>query len=388
MLFRDIPGNPTFKTLLTKMINSERLPHATMFSSHVGGGSLAYSLALSSYIMCEKKGDDACGNCPHCLKSFNIIHPDIKIFFPSESKGESDTEYNHDELNIFKNIILQNPFISEQDWREILLRELEAKNKQLQIYKNQVVKIIQEAKLKPMLGYLNIIIIWLPEQIHYGAIPKLLKLIEEPPEHTIFILATEDQTKIIPTILSRVQIFRIPPLKEVDLLEFLSKRTNVDLKKIGEVVNIADGNISLSLKLVEEQEVPFHFPMFQSWMRACYTGNIPEIYSFIQNLDKLSREQIKNFVFYSIHIFRETFNQKVGNYSTSKSQPHEIAWIKKLEPSIDEIMLHDLRNKLEASYYQLERNGSAKIIFLNLSLDISIQFRQAKKRITDLCSIH
>lgn len=388
MLLREIAGNEDFKNSIAGMILRGRIPSAMMFSSTEGGGALAFAIATATMLLCQKKtANDACGSCDNCKKAAHGVHPDIKFFFPSEAQADSETEYNNENLAIFRAAISQNPYMSATDWKNHLLRELEAKNKQLLIYKSQITQIHREARLKPMLALWNVIIIWLPELFHHAAIPKLLKILEEPPDDTLFILATEDQVNILPTILSRVQIFRVPPVNEVNLLEFLFKTLPEDkrnFKKLGEIVNICDGNISMALRLIGEEETTVFFPLFQNWMRASYSINVPEIFKVIQQLEKFPREQQKNFFLFSLHVFREACNRKKGHTNISKTQPHEAVWLKKFEPALDEPMLYRVRQRLEKALYYLERNAATRLVLLNLSLDIGKEFKEAARRLKTL----
>ncbi|MCS6980106.1 MAG: hypothetical protein NZM15_08405 [Flavobacteriales bacterium] len=356
-----------------------------MFSSTEGGGALAFAIATATLLLCQNKtANDACGICDNCKKAAHGVHPDIKFFFPSEAQPDSETEYNNENLAIFRAAISQNPYMSATDWKNYLLRELEAKNKQLLIYKSQITQIHREARLKPMLAPWNVIIIWLPELFHHAAIPKLLKILEEPPDDTLFILATEDQVNILPTILSRVQIFRVPPVNEVNLLEFLFNtlpEDKRDFKKLGEIVNICDGNVSMALRLIGEEETTVFFPLFQNWMRASYSFNVPEIFQVIQQLEKYPREQQKNFFLFSLHVFREACNRKKGHTHISKTQPHEAVWLKKFEPALDDSMLYSVRQRLEKALYYLERNAATRLVLLNLSLDIGKEFKEAARRL-------
>lgn len=388
MLFRNLASDPEFKKKITQIIHKGRWPHALMFSSREGGGALAHALATATYLVCRHRTEaDACGSCNDCVKALHAVHPDIKFYFPAESQPEGEVEFSQETYQAFRNAIIKNPYMTAADWKEYLLKELEAKNKQLQIYKNQVVLIHRDARLKPLQAPMNILLIWLPELFHYGAIPKLLKILEEPPEKTLFLLATEDLIQILPTILSRVQILRIPPIKDVDLVAFLHNQNmpeSHNFKRLGEIVNICDGNISMALQLLTEEENLSFFPIFQNWMRGCYSFSLPEIFSFIQQVEKWPREQQKSFVLFSLHLFREAANEKSKTRNLAKVQPHEAAWIKKFEPAIDWILINKARERLEKVVYYLERNANPKIVFLNLSLEIAMEFRQVAKRRTEL----
>ncbi|MCX7650640.1 MAG: hypothetical protein N2050_08830, partial [Flavobacteriales bacterium] len=188
----------------------------------------------------------------------------------------------------------------------------------------------------------------------------------------------------LPTILSRVQIFRVPPVNEVNLLEFLFNtlpEDKRDFKKLGEIVNICDGNVSMALRLIGEEETTVFFPLFQNWMRASYSFNVPEIFQVIQQLEKYPREQQKNFFLFSLHVFREACNRKKGHTHISKTQPHEAVWLKKFEPALDDSMLYSVRQRLEKALYYLERNAATRLVLLNLSLDIGKEFKEAARRL-------
>lgn len=387
MRLTDIAGDLKFKRSIAQMVQRGRMPHAIMFTSREGGGALAFALGTATLLVCKNRTEnDACGLCDACVKASHFVHPDIKFYFPTEASPESETDSSNPQINVFRQALTQNPYMTAADWKEFLVKELEAKNKQLLIYKNQITQIHRDARLKPMLAPINVLIIWLPELFHHASIPKLLKILEEPPDNTLFILASENQINILPTILSRVQIFRVPPINEIDLLEFLNKRQPMnasELKKAGEIVNICDGNIAMALKLLNDEENTAFFPAFQEWMRACYSMNVPEIQKRIQNLEKLPREKQKNFLLFSLHIFREANNRKKGKQELAKTQPHEAAWLKKFEPALDEKMIDEIRIGMEKAMFYLERNAASRIVFLNLSLDIALAFRLVQQRNRD-----
>lgn len=384
MRLEDVAGNITFKRNIAQMVNRKRLPHAIMYASKEGGGALAHALATATLVVCKNRTEtDACGECDACAKASHFIHPDIKFYFPSESLPDTESDNGNTQLGTFRAALSHNPYMTANDWKELLLSEIDAKNKQLLIYKNQIVQIHRDARLKPMLAPVNVLIIWLPELFHHAAIPKLLKILEEPPDDTIFILATEYQINILPTILSRVQIFRVPPINEIDLLEYLNKRQTLDqaeLKKAGEIVNICDGNIAMAINLLNDDENTAFFPLFQQWMRCTYSMNVPDMLKIIQSMEKWPREKQKNFLLFSLHIFREANNLKKGEKSLAKTQPHEAAWLKKFEPVLDDIMIIQMRESLEKASYYLERNAASRIVLLNLSLEAALAFRQASLR--------
>lgn len=369
MQFNKIIGHEALKQQLIATVRENRVSHAQLFLGPEGSGSLALAVAYAQFINCENKQDnDSCGQCASCTKYEKLIHPDLHFSYPFFAKDKNDTANTF--IESWRNAFLSNPYMSLSFWRE----QLEADNKQANINIAEAHSIIKKLSLKAFEAEYKVLIMWLPEYLDTQG-NALLKLIEEPPEKTLFLLVAENQDKILNTIISRTQLVKVNKLSYEELKQFLIQDKQIDSNRANEIAFIADGNIQSALTQLEE-EANTNFDLLIRWLRFIVTDSGLNIIQICEEeLSKLGRENQKLFLVYSINILRQIvlLNQGMPNLVFLKDSElefvqkfSEITTLEKLETAID---------LLEKTHYSVERNANPKILFLDLSLQLVLLFK-------------
>jgi DNA polymerase-3 subunit delta' len=369
MKFEAIPGIDDVKTLLTEAVTNGHIAHAQLFVGADGALNLPLALAYATYLHCENKGAaDACGTCPACYKNSKLIHPDTHFVFPlSNVKNDKDEErFKAEILKSWRAFLTEQPFGNLDDWTNYYGGE----DKLALISREESREIIKTLSLKPFESKYKVMIIWQPELMHPSAANGILKILEEPPPHTYFILVTNAADKLLPTIISRTQIVTVPLLQDETVEAVLREKYNVEENRASKIAQLADGNLNFALKLIEKEE-DNNTQRFIDWMRACFKRN----YGYMVNLadeyhglDKLSQ---RNMLAYSISMIRETLLHISGANTINRTRGDELKFVQ----DFSKVMTIDKAEKsftlLNDATYHLERNGSAKMIFLDLSLKLS-----------------
>ncbi|HEX5168269.1 MAG TPA: DNA polymerase III subunit delta [Cyclobacteriaceae bacterium] len=368
MKFSSIPGLVETKRLLVDAVQKNHLPHAQLFVGTTGALNLPMALACATYLHCENKGDDACGHCAACSKSLKYIHPDTHFVFPlSNIKGDKDEErFKSEILKSWRAFLLEQPFATLDDWTNYFGGE----DKQVAISREESREIVKTLSLKPFESPHKVMIIWQPELMHPNAANGILKILEEPPAHTYFILVTNAADKLLPTIISRAQIVTVPMLTDDEVVSYLQTQSAVDATRARKAAHLADGNLAMALRLLENQEDD-NARLFIEWMRFCFKRNYSSLVTMADEyhgLDKLSQ---RNLMLYSMNMMRETLMNISGAEELHRVQGEEQKFIQDFSKVMDVKKIESSYELINDATYHLERNGSAKMIFLDLSLKLA-----------------
>jgi DNA polymerase III subunit delta' len=368
MNFSSLPGLQGIKEILTEAVKTNHIAHAQLFVGTEGALNLPLALAYANYLHCQSKGDDACGICAACSKSLKFIHPDTHFVFPlSNVKGDKDEErFKSDIMKSWRAFLLEQPFGILDDWTNYYGGE----DKQALISREESREIIKSLSLKPFESPYKVMIIWQPELMHPSAANGILKILEEPPAHTYFILVTNAADRLLPTIISRTQIVTVPLLADNEVEEHLKLKYTVDESKANRIAQLADGNLNLAIKLLEKEE-DNNAQQFTEWMRACFKRNYATLVSIADSyhgLDKLSQ---RNLMSYSMNMLRETMLHLSGANVINRTRGDELKFVQDFSKVMDIEKVEKSFKLLNDATYHLERNGSAKMIFLDLSLKLS-----------------
>jgi DNA polymerase-3 subunit delta' len=369
MKFSDIPGLAEVKKMLIEAVKSNHSAHAQLFAGAEGALNLPLALAYATYLHCENKGEeDACGTCAACSKNAKYIHPDTHFVFPlSNIKGEKDEErFKADITKSWRAFLLEQPFGNMDDWCNYYGGE----DKLALISREESREIIKTLALKPFESKNKVMIIWQPELMHPSAANGILKILEEPTSFTFFILVTNAADKLLPTILSRTQIVTVPLLSDGELQNYLKERHQVDDRAAANITQLADGNINLAVKLIDQQE-DNNTQRFVEWMRACFASNYGSLVSQAEQYHELDKLSQKNMLAYSINMMRETLLHNSGAHTINRTRGEELEFVQKFSKVLDVDKIEKSFKLLNDAGYHLERNGSAKMIFLDLSLKIA-----------------
>ncbi len=369
MFFSEIIGQEKVKQRLISSVREERISHAQLFSGPEGTGKLGLAIAFAQYISCqERRETDSCGNCPSCRKYARLVHPDLHFVFPIfKPKNSTKNAFSDDYLPAWRETILKSHYFSLNQWSGII----NAENAQLMIYAHESESILRKLSMKSSEAEFKAMIIWLPEKMNPSCANKLLKIIEEPPSKTVFILVTEDESGIIPTIRSRTQIIQIPRIRDLDLQHELEKPGEFDPETIAEMVHRADGNY---LKAVEYahpgEDKEFFFDKFMKIMRDAFQNNLPALLTDAEELSYIGRERQKEFFLYALRLTRDFFMMNLGKPALVFLSLREKEFGLKFSPYINERNVASFNRIFEEGFRHIAMNGNGKIIFTDVLLKI------------------
>ncbi|MDO1502173.1 DNA polymerase III subunit delta' [Winogradskyella maritima] len=376
MLFKDILGQNHIKHHLTTSVDAGRIPHAQLFVGPEGSGTLPMAIAYAQYILCGNTNAENTGGNEACNLKFNkLAHPDLHFAFPV---FKNDKVKKHPVSSLFleewRQLLDQQPYGNLFDWYRILGVD----NKQGQIGVDEAHDIVKSLALKAFDGGHKVMIIWMAEKMNTQAANKLLKLIEEPPEKTVFILIAEDEEQIINTIRSRCQILHFPPLAEDAISEALVAKYHIDARVAQKIAIQANGNFNKACDLVYQDSEDIQFEKwFVFWIRSAFKakGNkaaIHDLISWSEEIAKTGRETQKQFLHFCIDYFRQAMllNYKANSlvYLEPKSDDFKL---EKFAPFVHDSNIMDISEALQDAIYHIERNGNSKIILTDLSIKLT-----------------
>ncbi|HYF66793.1 MAG TPA: DNA polymerase III subunit delta [Ohtaekwangia sp.] len=368
MTFSNIPGLQGVKQVLSEAAKTNHTAHAQLFVGTDGALNLPLALAFATYLHCENKGDDSCGTCSACSKNSKLIHPDTHFVFPlSNIKNDKDEERFKAEIRkSWRTFLTENPFGTLDDWTNSYGGE----DKQALISREESREIVKALSLKPFESQHKVMIIWQPELMHPSAANGILKILEEPPPHTYFILVTNAADRLLSTIISRTQIVTVPLLSDEEVEGYLVDKHGVEVSRAQRTAQLADGNLNLAIKLLDNEE-DNNTLRFTEWMRACFKRNYGTLVSIAEEyhgLDKLSQ---RNVMSYSINMMRETMLHVSGASAINRATGDELKFVQDFSKVMNLEKIEKSFKLMNDASYHLERNGSAKMIFLDLSLNLS-----------------
>lgn len=368
MNFSQIPGQKAVIDRLRSSVAENRVSHALLFYGPEGSGKFALALAFARYISCEKRSpEDACGVCPSCIKYDKLIHPDLHFVFPVIKKKSGTEPVSDTYITQWREMVLKSPWFSLSTWTEAM----EVANEQALIPVAEAAEIIRKLSLKSFESDFKIMIIWLPEKMNAETANKLLKMIEEPPAKTLFILVSEEDDRLLPTIVSRCQHIRIPSIASDELCAYLEKVAGIELARASGIAAIANGNMVRAMELAREDDnTTLHLDRFTRLMRIAYTRDIQSIVSWSEETAALGRERQKSFLSYAMRMIRENFIMNFGGRENSLVHltQNEDDFSRKFHPFINENNINALNNEFNLAFAHVESNGNTKMIFLDLAL--------------------
>ena len=375
MLFKDIVGQSEVKNKLIRSVRDNRIAHAQLFTGPEGTGKLMLAIAYAQYISCQNRGEnDSCGVCSSCHKFEKLIHPDLHFVFPvNETKKKDEDEKSASRqsdafIRQWREAILSNPYISESQWYETIGLE----NKLGIINTAESSEVIKKLSLKSFEADYKTMIIWLPERMHINASNRLLKLIEEPPPKTLFLLITENMGALLSTILSRTQIVKILPLKREEIATALVERYRLSPGKAQDISRVANGNFQTALTLTTITEENPYFEMFRQLMRHCYSKNVLGLLDWVDEASSLSREKQKEMMLYSIKTIRECFMLNIGLGDIAYLSGEEADFGKKFSPFVNNSNIKAIYAHYNSAIEHLGRNGNPQVVFTDFSLNMAL----------------
>jgi DNA polymerase-3 subunit delta' len=371
MNFSNIPGQKEIIGKLLRSVKEERVSHAQLFAGPEGCGSLALALAYARYISCENRTEhDSCGKCKSCVKYEKMIHPDLHFVFPVIKNKKFPDPVSDNFLEQWRELVLKSPYFTLNNW----LDSIEVGNAQGMIFSSEAAEIIKKLSLKTFESDFKVMIIWLPEKMHQSTSNKLLKMIEEPPEKTLFLLVSEDPDKVIPTILSRCQLVKIPFISADAIENFLIQKYNIAADKAADISRVSNGNLVRASGLCENEDYSLkNLGNFKSLMRFAWKRDIISLISWSEEIAAAGREAQKDFVTFCLRILRENLMLSLDQQKNSLVflTGEEATFSGKFHPFINQENIYPLSEEFNLSYSHVEANGNAKIIFLDLALKVA-----------------
>jgi DNA polymerase III subunit delta' len=371
MNFSQIPGQNEIKVKLLRSVLEERVSHAQLFAGPEGCGGLALALAYARFISCENRtGNDSCGTCKSCVKYEKMIHPDLHFVFPLIKGKKASDPVSDNYIEEWRDFVKKSPYFKLNNW----LDSIEVGNAQGMIFALEASEIIKKLSLKTFESEFKIMIIWLPEKMHQATSNKLLKLIEEPPEKTLFLLVSEEPDKLIPTILSRCQLVKIPSFRSIDIEKYLIQRFGLAAEKATDISRVSNGNICRAIELCENEDSSLaNLDYFKSLMRFAWKRDIISMIKWSEDVAATGREYQKNFISFSLRLLRENLMLSLDQLKNKLVflAGEEAAFSGNFHPFINQDNIYPLTEEFNLAYSQIEANGNAKIIFLDLALKIT-----------------
>jgi DNA polymerase-3 subunit delta' len=390
MQFHSIIGQQEIKHQLVETVQHNRLSHALLFLSKEGSGALSLAMALAQYITCEKASPkkeipnsnaslfgetlptpdsrlttqmDSCGLCPSCIKARQFIHPDIHFSFPVVTKKSGTPPLSADYINEWREFVKTNPYGNVYDW----LQCIGAENKQGNITANECNDIIRKLSLKSFESEYKILIMWMPEYLGNEG-NKLLKLIEEPPPNTLFILIAENENSLLPTIVSRCQMIKIPALETSDIENALIENHSAIPAQARQVAATSEGNYREALQLLQHAEEDWQ-GLLREWLNAILkTGPVAQT-KWVEEISRMGREKQKQFLRYFNHLLEQSIRLKIMGDHTSLPD-NEKDFAARLNKLADISQQQAIIEEIDRASYYIERNANAKILFHALTIKV------------------
>jgi len=389
--FKKIIGQKETKEQLVQMVQHNRLSHALLFLGKEGSGALSMAIAFAQYIVCEKVNgkkaalsttslfgeaspvceelsviNDSCGVCSACIKANQLIHPDIHYSYPVITKKSGEKPISTDFISEWREFFSINPYGNVYDW----LQFIHAENKQGNITAEECNDINRKISLKSFESEYKILIIWMPEYLTKNG-NKLLKLIEEPPPNTLFILVAENEGLVLPTILSRTQLVKIPLLTTTEIEVALEIVSGVRIEKAQQIAALSEGNYREALQLLQNVEDDWQL-ILREWLNMLVKKNLAGQVKWIEDISKQGREKQKQFLKYFTHLLEQAIRLKsipslVKNAETANGEQDFALRLNKLcsIPQQEAII-----NELDKASYYVERNANGKMLFHALSIKL------------------
>jgi len=387
MQFKDVIGQGDVKLHLAEMVQQNRLSHALLFLGKEGSGALPLALAFAQFVVCEKVNGkatfsnqgtslfgfdqpavstgpyfDACGECAACIKAKQMVHPDIHFSYPVIPKKGGDKPKSTDYIAEWREFMQQNPYGNVYEW----LQFIGAENKQGNITAEECNDIIRQLSLKSFESEYKLLIMWMPEYLGKEG-NKLLKLIEEPPPNTLFVLVAESEEQILQTILSRTQLIKIPLLEDAEVEQALIERNHTPAEQARLVAGIAQGNYHEALQLLQHAEEDW-LGLLRDWMNATLKNNLPAQVKWVDEISKLGREKQKQFLRYYNHMLEQCVRLRILGPANLSLSENETDFAQRLNKIASVTQQQAIIEELDNAAYYIERNANGKMLFHALTI--------------------
>ena len=362
MLFKNIIGQGATKERLLNMLQHDRVPHALMFTGPEGSGNLPTAFAFVQYLFCKQKtNNDSCGVCSSCIKTTKLIHPDLHLVFPIPLS--KDVRKSDNLLPEFRELFIEAPYITIHDWFD----SLSAENKQPTIPTDEANDILKKLSYTSYEGGYKIMVIWQPEKMNTSASNKLLKILEEPPEQTLFLLVCNQPDQLLATIISRVQQIPFYKIETTDIANGLIEEYDCSPQIAKQVSMLSDGNYREAQLLLQHADGGSEYLQnFRSFMLMALKFDAPKAIAWVDDNARTGREKQKQFLQYGLEIFRDCLMMNFGSVDLVRHSGEEKEFITKFSKFVHQRNYEKLLEEFNSAYYHIERNANPKILFMDL----------------------
>jgi DNA polymerase III subunit delta' len=381
MLFSEIFGQNSLKQQLKETVLHNRVAHAQLFYGNQGNGKLALAIAYAQFINCRDKDKlqqgDSCGKCPSCNKYNKLIHPDLHFVFPVAGGDTTKKYVSNDFIKSWRELLIEkNYYITLSDWHGKIAIE----RKQAAINVAECNKIISTLSYSSYESEYKVMIIWMVEKLNYAAAPRLLKILEEPPDKTLFLLIAEQTDLIISTILSRLLPVKVPRIEAPDLVAACEKTLGINHNEASQLAMLSNGSLTEALRLSGQSQVRRdYFDKFVGWMRQCWSLDMQGLSAFSDQMAKESRETCKSFLRFGLEVIRNCLLINYTKDALVKTISHEKTFYVKFAPFINHINIASFVEEYNKAIYHIERNVHTGMVFFDLSLNTAKLLKTAQK---------
>ncbi|MDE5945527.1 MAG: DNA polymerase III subunit delta [Rikenella sp.] len=377
MRFSDIIGHDEIKRRLRETVRNGRISHALLFTGGEGAGALPLALAYAQYVNCRHRSEeDSCGECPECYRMQRLEHPDCHYIYPVNVSKEAVVTGRADEkprseqfVHLWRQAVPRTGgYLTEQEW----YAELGIENQQGIINKNDANELVRQMGFKSFEGGYKTVVVWLPERLHEAAANTLLKLVEEPPEKTLFLFVSVEPERIIATIRSRTQIVALPGVPDEVIARELTARQNIPPEEAERIARRAQGSWGTALRLATGQNVSEteHQDRFIRLMRLCYQQKYIELFDWAEEMAPLGREAQKQFCTAALGIVRECYLTGIGLPELAYTDPAREQFCRNFAPYVSHITVEGFVAEFELLLAHIRQNGNPKILFTHFAMSV------------------
>jgi DNA polymerase-3 subunit delta' len=361
MKFQDIPGQDDLKTAMLQAISRNKLAHAQLYAGNEGGAALPLVLAYVSYMFCDSRTEtDSCGTCSSCVRIQKGIHPDFHFFFPKITVKDSESDKMLAEfMKSFRLFIQEKPFGLINDFTQ--LAGFESKN--ILISKDDSRRLIRTVSMKSVEGGPKVILIWLPEFFNSTAANAILKVLEEPPANTTYLMVTHSYHSLLATITSRALLFNVPPLSDEEIATWLEAK-GMDADKTARLSKLAHGSIGQAMQVSTETE-GLAYQEFQQWMRECLNNQFGELITRAEKFGQSDKLAQRSNLEFALDILREALVS--GEPKLNNRVGQEAEFMRKFNNFLTLDRKQALYQELNEALINLDRNANAKMVNFHLS---------------------
>lgn len=374
MQFKEVIGQEEAQQRLIQMVREGRVPHAMMFCGPSGCGKMALALAFASYLLCRNSdgADDSCGTCQQCAMLRSWSHPDLLFTYPvikPSNAGADHKTVSDDYAREWREMLAEGPYFSMDQW----LEKMNAANQQAQIFVAESEVLIRKLSMKSSQGGYKVNIIWLPERMREDCANKMLKIIEEPPEQTVFIMVCEEPERLLETIRSRVQRIDMKRTDTLAIEKALVDRRAIDEVMAHQIARAANGNWLKALEELDASNENHQFlDLFILLMRQAYMRNVKELKSWTENVAALGRERQKRMLAYFLHLVRENFMYNFHNEELIYMTSAESNFATNFARFINEANVIEINDVFATALRDIGQNGNPKMVFYDVALKMIV----------------